>query len=150
MTDVRVGKRSVFFVCSLWVSLNFLWCEPWERGRCFKWWPGTTESKAVQGQVQFTGCISAGVYSHRYLSVYFMPSSSTWVNFRSASAGGVSWQGLCWVIWHEKFRMWKCLGALGPPICLFEVLQGRKRIIIFLVKCKETKHYSLYSTVAYF
>lgn len=37
----------------------------------------------MQGQVQFTGWISGCVYCHRYLFVYFMPSSSTWVNFRS-------------------------------------------------------------------
>lgn len=48
------------------------------------------QGRAMQGQVQFMGCLSAGVYSHRYLFVYFMPSSSTWVNFRSVTAGGVS------------------------------------------------------------
>lgn len=98
----------------------------------------THHAKVMQGQVQLSGWISECVYCHPYLFVYFMPSSSTWANFRS-----VLWPALeeadrvmtrafgvaqllapC-----EKFRMWKCMGSLGPPICLFDVLQIGGRIV---------------------
>lgn len=36
-------------------------------------------------------------------------------------------KGFACVAGCEKLRMWKCLGAFGPPIYLFEVLQMREK-----------------------
>lgn len=86
----------------------------------------------MQGQVQRAGWSSGCAYCRRYLVGYFLPSSSTWVNFRSGleEPGRVTTRALLRE-WCEK----SCRGMQRAPSCLLEVLQaGGKRWYLSLVR----------------
>lgn len=46
--------------------------------------------------------------------------------------------------------MWKRVGSLGPPVCLFEVWQVGEKDCSLSRESKESECYSLYPMVVYF